>query len=151
MIMTLMKKAIRSLILFLAVTLLAVSCNKTAINSIVITGEWELVHTKIYDTKNFANPIKTTRPGETGRAVYYNFIKDGQLEIREIEKLSGIEVSVIRGTWTIDGSVLILRYVAVPYEYRIDTANLTDLIIYRDYDSEGKTVRETMTFSKFKI
>lgn len=54
-----MKKAIRILICALAVCLLASSCIKTTLNSILIGGKWELVHILTYDDANYATPIDT--------------------------------------------------------------------------------------------
>ena len=150
MIMTLMKKAIRSLILALAVVFLAGSCTKsTAVNTIVISGEWELVHVLIYDANNYSKVVKTIRPSDQGLRTYYNFISGGQLEYREIDTRSNIEVNFSRGSWAVDQNTLIIKLAGAPLEYHIDTANRTDLILFRDYDLLEAKVHEVTTLKKY--
>ena len=147
--MNLMKKAIRSLILALAVVFLAGSCTKSTRNTIVISGEWELVHVLIYDANNYNKPIQTIRPSDQGLRTYYNFISGGQLEYREVDTRSGVEVNFSRGSWSIDQNTLIVKLTGVPLEYHIDTANLTDLILFRDYTLLEANVHEVTTLKKF--
>lgn len=144
-----MKKAIRTLILFLAVTLLAVSCNKTAVNEIFVSGKWELVHIHYFETTNYNEPIETYRPGEVNLATYYVFQNGGQLEVTNVDKKSGMEDSVIRGSWTVDGKTLIVNLAGEAKQYNINTANLTDLILDRNYKKLGKEIYEVTTFKKF--
>lgn len=144
-----MKKAIRTFILALAVVFLAGSCTKSTLNTVVISGEWELVHVLIYDANNYNKPVQTIRPSDQGLRTYYNFISGGQLEYREIDTRSNIEVNFSRGSWSIDQNTLTIKLAGAPLQYEINTANLTDLILFRDYDLVSAKVHEVTTLKKF--
>ena len=144
-----MKKAIRAFVLFLAVTLLAVSCNKGDINSIMVSGKWELVHILTYDANNYANLLDTDRPAAKGLRVFYKFTSDGALEVTEASSMNNQVIGINRGSWAVDQNILIIRLSGLAFEYDVDTANFTDLILFRDYELAGKMVHLVTTFKKF--
>ena len=47
-----------------------------------------------------------------------------------------------------DGDILIITFAAGRTVYTIDTANLTDLILFYDYDELGKRYHEVTTFTR---
>lgn len=145
-----MKKVIRILICALAVCLLASSCTKTTLNSILIGGKWELVHILTYDDANYATPIDTWNPAQDGLRIYYEFMDDRSITYSEISTL-GQGGTTITGTWAVDGSSLVVRFPRNATTYHIDTANLTDLILFLDYtDAQtGKKYHEVTTLKKY--
>lgn len=143
-----MKKAIRILLCVLAMTLFASSCTKSARNTIIISGEWELVHVHTYDAANYATPIDTYRPGDLGMRTYYDFVDGGQLVCTDVSSM-GLGETISRGTWFVDGSTLVMTFATGKVTYHVDTANLTDLILFRDYEKLGKNYHEVTTFKKY--
>ena len=144
-----MKKAIRTLLCVLAASLLAVSCTKTSLNNFAITGEWEMVHILTYDANNMANPVKTWTPGADGIRCIYEFLVDGEVVCSEFKMNDSAYSSTKKGTWYIDGSTLYLNFTTGKDIYKIETANLTDLILYRDVDILGKQYVESTTFRRY--
>lgn len=145
-----MKKAIRSLILALAVVFLAGSCTKSTLNTIVISGEWEVVHILTYDGNNYSQVKETYRPSDQGMRDFYNFISGGELEYRRVQSLGNIEVKRILGSWSVDHQTLTIKFPGdTPIVYHIDTANLTDLILFRDFELASVKVHEVTTLKKF--
>ena len=144
-----MKKAIRILFCVLAAALLASSCTKGDINSVMVSGKWQLVHILTYDANNYANLLENDRPGAKGFSVYYKFISDGTLEVTEVLNTTNQVIGLNRGSWTVDQDTLIIKLSGLSIQYHVDTANITDLILFRDYELAGKKFHEVTTFKKF--
>ena len=143
-----MKKAIRALFCVLAASLLTVSCTKTSLNKFAITGEWEMVHVLTYDINNLAAPINTWTPGADGISIIYEFLVDGEVVCSQ-NKVNSALSSTQTGTWYIDGSTLYLNFTTGKEVYKIETANLTDLILFRDVLFMGKQCVESTTFRRY--
>lgn len=138
-----MKKAIRFILMAVVLVIMAASCKKSSI----ISGRWELVHVHVYDDNNYAQPIETWRPADQGMRTYYEFLSSGVLLRTEVSNL-GYGVTESRGTWNVDGDILIITFAAGRTVYTIDTANLTDLILFYDYSELGKRYHEVTTFTR---
>lgn len=73
---------------------------------------------------------------------------DGEVVCSE-NKVNSALSSTQTGTWYIDGSTLYLNFTTGKEVYKIETANLTDLILYRDVDILGKQYVESTTFRRY--
>lgn len=140
-----MKKAIRILLCVLAVSLFATSCTKTTLNSIFVSGKWQLTHI----VTSVGEKSETYRPSQEGKKITYEFFNDGFVEYQEIDVASTLIVKEERGSWGVDNNVLIIKLSGASKEYHIDTANLTDLILFRDFTLVGTPYHEVTTLSKF--
>ena len=129
-----MKKVIRFIVLVLAISLYAVSCKKT-INTIAITGKWELVKTVI--TENG----KTVYAPEQHVRTYFSF-NSGEAFVKTTVSIDG--ESIESGRWIVDDDTLLLTYAGKSERYYIEKAGLFELILVEEYTQAGVTVVRTL-------
>ena len=129
-----MKKAIRLIVVVLAICLCAVSCKKT-INTIAITGKWELVKTVI--TENG----KTVYAPEQHVRTYFAF-NSGDAFVKTTVSIDG--ESCETGRWIVDDDILLLTYAGKSERYYIDKAGLFELILVESYTQAGVSVERTL-------
>ncbi len=129
-----MKKVIRFIVLVLAISLCAVSCKKT-INTIAITGKWELVKTVI--TENG----KTVYAPEQHVRTYFSF-NSGEAFVKTTVSIDG--ESIESGRWIVDDDTLLLTYAGKSERYYIEKAGLFELILVEEYTQAGVTVVRTL-------
>lgn len=129
-----MKKVIRFIVLVLAISLCAVSCKKT-INTIAITGKWELVKTVI--TENG----KTVDAPEQHVRTYFSF-NSGEAFVKTTVSIDG--ESIESGRWIVDDDTLLLTYAGKSERYYIEKAGLFELILVEEYTQAGVTVVRTL-------
>lgn len=137
-----MKKAIRILFFVLAVSLFASSCTKSTMNSIAITGYWELVRTVV--TEN-GRVIKDLGEAQDNTLTFYRFERNGQVT-REIRAIGG--KSTVSGRWYIDGNTLLMTLLGEESKsYHIDKAGLFELIFSLTEYKDGKEYITTYTLN----
>ena len=132
-----MKKVIRFIILVLAISLCAVSCKKT-INTIAITGKWELVKTVI--TENGKTVLDQYAPEQHVRT-YFSF-NSGEAFVKTTVSIDG--ESIESGRWIVDDDTLLLTYAGKSERYYIEKAGLFELILVEEYTQAGVTVVRTL-------
>ena len=132
-----MKKVIRFIVLVLAISLCAVSCKKT-INTIAITGKWELVKTVI--TENGKTVLDQYAPEQHVRT-YFSF-NSGEAFVKTTVSIDG--ESYETGRWIVDDDILLLTYAGKSERYYIEKAGLFELILVEEYTQAGVTVVRTL-------
>lgn len=134
-----MKKTIRAILCILAVSLTALSCNKTTLNSIAISGTWE--HIKTVTSEN-GQVVETWYPATSGMSIVYEFDNDGKLLLTEA---SATGVDVKSGSWLVDGNNLILTFTRGSQMFHIDKAGLLELILSETYTQNGHNYVDVIT------
>lgn len=132
-----MKKAIRLIVVVLAICICAVSCKKT-INTIVISGKWELVRTVV--TENGQKVFDQYSPEQHVRT-YFAF-NSGDAFVKTTVSIDG--ESYETGRWIVDDDILLLTYAGKSERYYIDKAGLFELILVESYTQAGVSVERTL-------
>ena len=134
-----MKRAIRILLCVLAASLFAMSCSKTTLNSIAISGKWTLL--KTVTTENGAE-VETWYPATSGMTVDFLF-ESGGYHLKTETSVTGITHS--EGSWLVDNNELIVTYSKGSYRYYIEKAGLLELILRETYTEHGHTYVDILT------
>lgn len=139
-----MKKAIRIILCIFVASLFTLSCNKSDINAIAITGTWE--HTKTETYKN-GTLVNVTYPSSGRTRILYSFFSDGSFERGE-EGTAYYE----GGRWLVDGDKLILTYMRGPAEtYTIEKTGLLKLVLRFDEVVDGDHYVDYLTLEHVNV
>ena len=126
-----MKKAIRAVIAVLAVCLLAVSCTKTATNTLALLGNWELVRTDI----TTGGHTETVFP--TDLITYVEFHSEERYVWSEVS-ISGSTTHA--GRWYVDDDILTLTQTDGSHRvFRIEDTGISRLVLSESITINGIT------------
>ena len=136
-----MKKAIRAVIVILVACICALSCKKI-INTVAITGEWELIRTTVYVDGVMTEDIPSTQV-----RTFYNFESDGVFTITKTLAVAGAAADIQSGRWRVDGNQLIMIFLDDTKIYDIDKANLFRLELSETTMVAGKKMVTKLTLT----
>ena len=126
-----MKKAIRAVIAMLAVCLLAVSCSKTASNTLAVMGNWELIRTDI----TVGSHTETVFPMDV---ITYVEFKSGDAYVWTTVSLGGSTVD--RGRWYVEDDILTLTLTSGGHRvFRIEDTGFSRLVLSETIVENGVT------------
>ena len=137
-----MKKAIRAIVLLAALSFFAVSCTKSTMNTIAITGYWELIRTVVTED---GRVIKDVGPAQDNMLTFYRFVRNGVVT-REKRAIGG--ESTVSGRWYVEGNTLLMTLLGEESKsYHIEKAGLLKLILTLTEYRDGKEYITTLTLS----
>jgi hypothetical protein len=134
-----MKKAIRSAVLVLACCLLAVSCSKTASNTLALLGTWELF--RVDETVNGQAKDPTYHEDE----MYLEFHSGDEYIMTEMGR--GGTATITKGRWYVDENTLTLTVaVGSPIVYHIEDTGFSRLVL-----SQTVTEKDVTTVFRYSF
>jgi hypothetical protein len=126
-----MKKAIRAVIAVLAVCLLAVSCTKTASNTLAVMGNWKLIRTDI----TTGGHTETVYPTDV---ITYLEFHSGDAYVWTTVTLGGSTVET--GRWYVDDDILTLTLPSGGHRvFRIEGTGFSRLVLSETITENGVT------------
>lgn len=126
-----MKKAIRAVIAVLAVCLLAVSCTKTASNTLAVMGNWELIRTDI----TTGGHTETVYPTDV---ITYLEFHSGDAYVWTTVTLGGSSIET--GRWYVDDDILTLIQPSGGHRvFRIEGTGFSRLVLSETITENGVT------------
>ena len=132
-----MKRVIRLVVFVLAIGLCAVSCKKT-LNTIAISGKWELMRTVVTENGQKVLDQYTT---EQHVRTYFSF-NSGEAFIKTTVSIDG--ESYETGRWIVDDDILLLTYAGKSERFYIEKAGLFELILVENTTQAGVSVERTL-------
>ena len=131
-----MKRAIWAAFLAVIVSVFAVSCSKTSMNSAKLVGTWKLISQTVT-----LNGVSVSEPFSDNVTV--EIIKGGTLTITETE---GSKTYTVAGTWTVvDDEVIVSITTGGSTTYHIESLDSKNMVLSHTeaYDSSIYTISET--------
>ena len=140
--MYLMKKAIRAVIVAVAVCLSAVSCSKTASNTLALLGNWELLSFDVYEGGHT----------ETYYPEYVTILEFHSGDEYVLTEASMGGTMTMTGRWYVDEDTLTLtRADGSRRVYHIDEAKFTRLYLSETVVENGNSVVYRYTYKAVSL
>ena len=133
-----MKKAIWAAVLAAIVSIFAISCSKSSMNSSKLVGSWKLVSTTVTSGSYSETEIETSN-------IVVNFVKGGTLTLTTT---SGSKTLTVAGTWNVVDDALYIIVDDDAYSYIITEINNKSMILSRTKTISGEIYTYSENYTK---